>query len=147
MVRRIFRMLLVFLLLTGMVMPVLAEQADTAYQANESFELLQGAVIIPEDGRIRVVAGALIHLSLDANATTGYAWSCAIADETVITVIGEGYAMDSDTEPLMVGAGGKQHFFLSALAKGESEITLRYKQSWAENSSEDSLLTYAIVVE
>jgi len=132
--RRIF---VLFLVLVCVAAPAIA--AEFSVLTGESNALKDG-------GTVSLGVGQALHISLGANATTGYAWVCNVADETVVTLLGEGYVMDDCDDPEMTGIGGTQHFFLSALAAGESQIELREKQFWMEESEDDLLRTFTVVV-
>ena len=139
---------MLLLMLVFATLPALACAAEYIGQDTCSFAVLDGDVIVLKEGEmIRLNVGELLHITLAANATTGYAWECNIADETIITLVGEGYAVDPFADPDADGAGGAQHFFFAALAAGESEIVLRYKQPWMEDSEDDDLTTCMAVVE
>ncbi len=143
--RRLLSMVLAALVMLSLV-PALADSTEGEYQANEKVELVTCEDLELTEGDLAIQVGDVIHITLDANATTGYGWFYAIADETIATVVAEGYEV-SPAEAGMVGSGGMQHYYIRALTLGESEITFRYKRSWMEDSAEDTLITYTIVVE
>ena len=133
------------LFLALLLIPLLVGQAA---HAAGFYRVLEGETdALEDDGVVRMDVGELLYVTLSANATTGYAWVCNIADESVIALLGEGYTVDSHADPAMTGVGGAQHFFFNALSAGESEIVLRYKQTWMEDSEDGDLCTFMVVVE
>ena len=142
--RRTFMLLLMALCVA---VPAFAGELGD-HRAFGSFAVLEGMADALEDGdMIHMDVGELLHIMLDANATTGYMWVCNIADETIITLVGEGYALDSSADLSLDGIGGVQHFFFLVLASGESEVLLRYKQPWMEDGENDDLYACMVLVE
>jgi inhibitor of cysteine peptidase len=84
-------------------------------------------------------------ISLEANATTGYAWEAAY-DEELLTLIEQNYVPDEHEEG-MVGVGGTDHLRFKALQAGSTEIELSYKQPWDEDSEDDERLTFTVEIE
>ncbi len=112
--------------------PVKVEQVDVAGE------------IAAADGKYVLETGKLYHIALEANATTGYAWSAELSDAS-LTLIAEGYDYVSPADG-SVGVGGTQHYFFRAESAGECALTLRYKQPWMEDSAEDTTIAYAFVI-
>ena len=75
-------------------------------------------------------AGALI-IHLEANATTGYAWTYTISDESLLELVTEEYAED-EHEDGMTGVGGTWNasFMTIGDKSGEVDLTLTYVRSF-----------------
>jgi inhibitor of cysteine peptidase len=73
--------------------------------------------------------GKSFTIALDANPTTGYAWSQSIKDPAVVAYVSDTYNAEV-RDPQVVGGGGTDTFTFKALAKGTTTITLSYARSW-----------------
>ncbi|MDZ4164856.1 MAG: protease inhibitor I42 family protein [Smithellaceae bacterium] len=95
------------------------------------------AKMTPKPSAARSLEAALgeeFTIVLASNATTGYGWSLARPlDETVIRLIGSVYRVP-ETNPAVVGAGGKEIWTFSAVGKGKTEIFLKYVRPWEKDT-------------
>ena len=81
-------------------------------------------------------------ITLVENATTGYLWSYAVSDETVLSVIdGEQAAGDES----LAGAPGTHSFSVVGVAAGEASVTFTYSQPWdGGETGESFIFTFAV---
>lgn len=79
---------------------------------------------------------SVLTVTLVANATTGYAWTWAMANEDMIHETSEDYILD-EAEEGVVGAGGHTVYIFETTMTGEAgmeTMTFTYAQPWdAEN--------------
>jgi len=94
------------------------------------------AVLMNASGRDKVTGdtfettvGKSFVIALDANATTGYAWTQNIKDPAVVAYVSDTYNAEV-RDPQVVGGGGTDTFTFKALAKGTTTITLSYARPW-----------------
>jgi inhibitor of cysteine peptidase len=73
---------------------------------------------------ITLAPGEQIRLVLQGNPTTGYEWSVAELDPTVLRQIGEG---EWRPDSIAVGSGGPYTFRFEAVAEGQSILHLIYR--------------------
>jgi inhibitor of cysteine peptidase len=85
---------------------------------------------------IDIGVGQQFVIALGSNLTTGYAWQES-HDGTMIELVKWNY--EEETEEGVVGAGGIEYFRFKALEKGETEITLTYKQAGEEEFLEQKV--------
>ncbi len=80
---------------------------------------------------IDIGVGQQFVIALGSNQTTGYSWQESY-DETMLELVGgeSDYKTDEEAGEDMVGVGGIEYFRFKALEKGETEITLTYRQPW-----------------
>jgi inhibitor of cysteine peptidase len=97
-----------------------------------------------DDTSISVKSGETFVVKLEANPTTGYEWSAAISDESVVTLEKSDYVPD-DTSGDVVGSGGMQTLTFKAQKSGTATIDLVYQQSW-EPKDDDQHLQYTVTV-
>jgi len=81
---------------------------------------------------IEVKAGGKFIIALDSNPTTGYMWY-EDYDDSFLQLVSHDYERSLPGEGL-VGAGGTESFEFEALKKGETEVTMVYKQGWEGGS-------------
>ena len=84
---------------------------------------------------IEVNVGQSFIIALESNPTTGYTWHEDF-DKSFLELLGHEYERSLAGEGL-VGAGGTESFEFKALKKGETEITMVYKQGWEGGSVGD----------
>lgn len=82
-------------------------------------------------------------ISLDSNASTGYAWVYTMSEEGIVKEIKNEY-VTPDTDA--VGIPGKQIFSFEGLKEGQVTLTFSYERSFEEESSIDTK-TYHLVVD
>ena len=76
---------------------------------------------------INTSIGSEFTITLDSNPSTGYSWQENI-DETMLVLVGKSY--EGKGQEGIVGAGGIETFTFKALKKGQTTITLNYRQPW-----------------
>jgi predicted secreted protein len=74
------------------------------------------------------VDGKTLTAKLKGNATTGYAWTCQINDESIISKTTDQYATNENNG--QVGVGGIHTFVFEGAKKGSTKITFTYKRPW-----------------
>lgn len=91
------------------------------------------------EDRVKLAVGETKEIILDSNPTTGYSWSIIRSDGLEVI---EEFILD-DTNGPVCGAGGKQHYRLSAKCPGEYEFMATYRRSW-EN---DAIETFSLKID
>jgi predicted secreted protein len=81
---------------------------------------------------IEVEVGGKFIIALDSNPTTGYMWY-EDYDDSYLALVSHNYERSLPGEGL-VGAGGTESFEFEALEKGDTEVTMVYKQGWEGGS-------------
>ena len=85
-------------------------------------------------------------IAIGANPTTGYDWEASL-DETMLEMGEKTYKPAEEAEYEIVGAGGVDYFPFKALKAGETEITMVYKRSWEEPTSQDETKVFTVNIE
>ena len=85
-------------------------------------------------------------IAIGANPTTGYDWEVSL-DETMLELAEKIYKLAEEAEHEIVGAGGVDYFRFKALKAGETEITMVYKRSWEEPTSQDETKVFTVNIE
>lgn len=81
---------------------------------------------------IEVKVGDEFIISLESNATTGYAWQLTgELDEDVVELVGSEYIPEEGAEE-RVGAGGIEEWTFKASGRGSTTVSLEYVRSWEE---------------
>jgi predicted secreted protein/predicted small lipoprotein YifL len=96
----------------------------------------------------QVKQGDIIAVTLESNLTTGYSWFATISDPKVLVQMGEPQYQEpaSSTGTPLMGAAGKQTFFLQATGTGTASVTLEYKRSFEENVTPEKTITITLEV-
>lgn len=68
-------------------------------------------------------------IALKSNPTTGFSWQES-HDGAILELVESNYEQDKASSG-MVGVGGTEYYTFKALKKGETEITMVYRQPWA----------------
>ena len=84
------------------------------------------------EDRVKLAVGETKEIILDSNPTTGYSWSIIRSDGLEVV---EEFILD-DTNGTVCGAGGKQHYRLSAKCPGGYEFMATYHKSWENDAIE-----------
>ena len=91
-------------------------------------------------------AGQTALLSLDANPSTGYAWTgLVLSGDAVQLDSAEGTYIPDEQTDTMTGAGGQTQYAVTAVKPGRSIITFDYRRSWEETALEQRV--YLAVVD
>lgn len=91
------------------------------------------------------IEGKTLDIRLEENPTTGFSWSYSISDDTVISLVEDGYIADSD-DPNVVGGGGMHEYKFEGLKAGEVTITFDYFKSWEGVESAEEHIEYVVTV-
>ena len=87
-----------------------------------------------------------VTVELEANATTGYTWTCTISPENVIRLVSSKY-IPNEHDDGITGAGGKQVFTFEAIAEGEAELVFSYLKEWETGVPPLKTVTYKAIVD
>ncbi len=90
--------------------------------------------------RFNAHVGDTIEIALDENPTTGYRWT--MTPSTAIQLLQDS-VFAADPSP---GAGGRRHFRLSVLQRGEYPLLLRYERPWEGERSAIARFEVMLVV-
>ena len=82
-------------------------------------------------------------VELEGNPTTGYNWTCAIADDGVVSELSNEYVQDSNPQGAS-GVGGTFVFTFESVSEGETEIIFSYAREW-EDTPIDTIIYQATV--
>lgn len=82
-------------------------------------------------------------IRLEENPTTGYRWSLASDDDSVVAAVGDDYSVGTGAG---IGGGGVRTFTLSAKGQGETRISLKHWRDWEGDESIIEKLDFTIVV-
>ena len=106
------------------------------------------AVGLAEDGKqVELRPGQVLVVTLDSNVTTGYSWTVAANDNTVLAAAGDPvYNGPEDQKPLVVGAGGTETFRFTASAAGSTTLRLEYHRPWEVDQPAAQAYTLQVVV-
>ena len=84
-------------------------------------------------------AAAAYTITLLENPTTGFSWTLANSDESILTVTDNGYVALPNPDKAD-GMGGTHTWVIAGKAEGEATITLTYSQSWEGGDVSDTLV-------
>ena len=126
------------LLLTNLAAAPRAWSAPRCGQSRSPMLVLTSA----DHGRsLDINQGGEIHLTLNENASTGYRWSLAPLNPTLVELVFEQALANHDEGagsqrlPPPVGSPGQVVYCFKALRPGRTEITLNYLRSWEGDRS------------
>ncbi len=92
--------------------------------------------------------GEVLSISLESNASTGYAWTAKISDTAVVVQMGEPeYTEPTATGTPLVGAPGTQTFFFQAVEAGTATISLDYARSFETNVAPAQTVSFIVEVQ
>jgi len=93
---------------------------------------------------LRVEVNQEFVIPLVSNPTTGYGWQASY-DETMLELVEKTYEPGVAAKQGVVGAGGTELFrFRTLVERGQTEITLVYKQPWEEPSPDDVTKVFTV---
>lgn len=126
----------------GPVAPSTALSEETAIARPEA-----GTVEAVRDGATTLRPGQSLSVALPSNGSTGYFWSVAPFDETVLAR-GEPFGQErTDPHPAgMVGVGGQTHWRFTAAAPGETTLIFAYGGPWEKGTPPAETARYTITV-
>ena len=97
------------------------------------------------DGRVALVLGQMLTVTLESNPSTGYRWEWVEDQGSILEQIGEAEFKPSETgEPPLVGAGGWEIFRFTAVSTGQMTLRLVYRRPWEEGV--EPLKTFSLQV-
>lgn len=93
---------------------------------------------------ITLAVGQELTLTLESNATTGFAWEAAGLNTAILEQVGEPeYKAPSSS---LVGAGGVQVFRFKAKAAGQVELKLNYRRAWEKDVPPAKTFAVTVVI-
>jgi inhibitor of cysteine peptidase len=97
------------------------------------------------DMTVSTIPGSEIKLELEANPTTGYAWSVKESEKSgVVSMAREAeYVPSSDR---LVGSGGQRIYTFKARRRGEENIVFEYARPWEKGKEPARRYTVLITV-
>jgi len=99
---------------------------------------------VKADGQIEIMRGQTLVVTLESNPTTGYHWTVAEMNPTVLRQEGDSILELSDAGNGTLGAGGVESFHLEAIGPGKTNLKLIYHRPWETNVP--PLKTYTVQV-
>jgi len=113
--------------------------------AAESEEVAAVMLTEENDGdEIALRVGQEVHVLLTGNLTTGYTWETRDVDAARLHLTGEPeYTAASDA----LGSGGTFNFTFTAVAPGETELTLIYHRSFEQDVPPKRTFSVKVVIE
>jgi inhibitor of cysteine peptidase len=105
------------------------------------------AVVVTRSGTVTLQVGQELVVTLESNPTTGYEWLVDTAPDSA--VLQSNGAPSYEPTPVasdVVGSGGTTSLRFTATGAGTTQVVLRYKQSFEENSPDDQLVTVDVTV-
>ncbi len=102
------------------------------------------AVYGKEHTDIEAKTGETFTIKLEENPTTGYQWSIAVSDESVVMLDKDDYEPDDQSGEL-VGSGGTRVLTFKALKAGTATIGMVYERSWEPNP-DDAKVQFSVTV-
>jgi len=93
---------------------------------------------------VSVVVGDRIDVALPGNPTTGYTWTLAAVDDTVLASRGE---PEFRADSTLVGSGGTMTLTFDAIAAGTTTIELAYRRPFETAPAEDTFTVTIVVTE
>ena len=95
-------------------------------------------------GKVQMMVGQNLVISLKDNPSTGYRWETARLDETILPLLTRDYKQ-REAKPGMVGVGGILTLSFKAIAAGQTSVKLIYARPL---SGEDDIAdTFTIIVD
>ena len=108
---------------------------------------IEGAVRVVSDPEkpVNVTAGLKFAIVLESNRTTGYRWERSASENaTVVKLRGAEYREPGTGR---AGAGGREVWTFEAVAKGATEISLKYVRPWEKDVPPARSVTFKVNVE
>ncbi len=96
----------------------------------------------------KIKKGEVMSITLESNASTGYAWFASISDTAVLVQMGDSeYSEPSASSTPIVGAPGTQTFYFQAVETGTAKLTLDYKRGWETDVAPDKTMVITVEVQ
>jgi len=99
-----------------------------------------------DGGQKELARGQTLIVTLDSNPTTGYSWAVADVDKNVLHQIGDSVYQSSNTNPNVVGAGGKETFHFEAANAGTTTLKMIYRRPWETGVAPIKTFTVQVTV-
>jgi predicted secreted protein len=105
------------------------------------------AVTVTESDAVSLAVGQRLVVKLDANATTGYAWTVttAPAAATLLLESGPSYTPTATDTPV-AGSGGTTSTVFRAVGRGTTTAVLSYRRSFEPAAPDDRTVTILVTV-
>jgi inhibitor of cysteine peptidase len=95
--------------------------------------------------QIDLAVGETLTVNLESNPTTGFQWLLrSIGHEGVLGEAGHEYVMDTTMDPPPPGTAGVEIWTFTALAEGETTISMEYSRPW--DGGEKAVQTFELTV-
>jgi predicted secreted protein len=78
---------------------------------------------------LKVTVGETFKISLDSNPTTGYDWTLADWDKSLLALADKGF-INPNSSPTLVGQAGKSYWTFKALKAGKQQLQMSYARPW-----------------
>ena len=105
--------------------------------------LADAPVMLKPEVKNTLPVGVIGRVKLDGNPTTGYDWYFTVSDESMLTLVSDGY---TSTHPGADGAGGTYVWNFKGLKPGEAKITFKYYRAWEGEDSAEKTAVYRVTV-
>jgi inhibitor of cysteine peptidase len=101
----------------------------------------------PADSVVKLARGDALVVRLDANPTTGYAWTTLEAAPGVLAADGEPVYAPAPTAANTVGAGGVVTYRFRAVAAGRGVVAFAYRRAADTRGPPARMVRWIVVVE
>lgn len=106
------------------------------------FSSSQGKKSVERVQRIKVKAGQVFKISLDANPSTGYVWQVQNPiNQSLLKIVNRTFTPNSKAP----GSPGKEIWEFKGMKKGTVYVMLAYKRSWEKAVAKKT--TYAVIIQ
>ena len=96
------------------------------------------AVYDKGDADIEAKTGETFTIELEENPTTGYQWTIAVSDESVVALDKDEY-VPNDKSGEVAGSGGTRVLTFKALKAGTATISMVYERNWEPNPDDEKV--------
>jgi inhibitor of cysteine peptidase len=93
---------------------------------------------------VSMAMNGVVVVTLDGNATTGYAWALESGNDKVLKAQGDPKYNPLPAAPGMVGTGGAYEFRFNAVGAGTATLKFIHKQPWVQ--SDPKAETFSVTV-
>lgn len=104
------------------------------------------AIDIIESGKqVEIPVGGVLSVTLESNLTTGYSWNAnaTISDRKVLEQSSHQYQPPANQIP---GAGGREVWTFTGLARGTSSIEMEYKRPFEPDNPPANTFNVTVIV-
>lgn len=96
---------------------------------------------------VTLAQGQTLVVELVSNPTTGYSWEVAQVDSSVLLQEGDAEYTPEDTSSELVGSGGRETLRFTAVAPGQTTLTLIYQRPFEEDVPPAETFSVQVTVE